>query len=94
MRSRKLKNIKKVRRLRDELCGTKNTGRAKVLLLKLPNLTGYKIGPYDSYYGSGASITITLKGGYDYYFGGYERIIFYIKEAGLHAYMKWINPPK
>ena len=57
----------------------------------MPNVNNYRLGVYDQYYGSGRSVLITTKGGYEYYFAGYGYMIEYIKEAGLRAYTEWVE---
>jgi hypothetical protein len=91
MRKSKLRNIKKVRAIRDAILLTKNGGRVKTLLLKMPNVTGYSLGYHDNYYGSGNKVTITLEGGFTHSFSGYGDGVKFINQAGEFAYMKWVK---
>ncbi len=74
-----------------ELIATDNAGRALTLLMKLPNVEGYRTGYHDNYYGSGSSITITLKGGFTHHFSGYGDGVKFVSQAGEFAYMKWVK---
>ena len=84
----RLRKLRKVRRLRDQILKTNNLGRARTLFRKLPKLKHYSLGCYDEYYGSGRSVSIELTGGYTYYFGGYDSYLHYIREATNFIYNK------
>jgi hypothetical protein len=86
MRCIRLKKIRAIRAIRDEINSTNNNGRAMTLLRSYPNLEWYKIGYYNEYYGSGSSITIYTEGGFSYYFGCYGDYKEIIIEASNKLY--------
>jgi len=77
--------IRQVRRIRDEILTCENEGRAKHLLMELPNVKGYKseTGSFSKSY-----LTLKLVGGFEYIFHENELIECY-RKAGQKAYKEW-----
>lgn len=90
-RKHKLYEIKRVRKIRDEIMKCDNAGRGVNLLFKMPEVTYVEHDVYDYYYGSGRRININLKGGYEFSFAGYESYVYYIKNAAEFVYMRWLK---
>lgn len=86
----KLNRIKRMRAIRDDLLKTDNLGRARALLMKMPNVKGCSTGLAGNYQVR-KLITLRLRGGYHYHFTGYGDMIAGVQSAGKFAYMEWLK---